>query len=40
VAIAFMQEYLRKWAHKVCEKHGLCDEAEDEEPADWWKTAD
>jgi hypothetical protein len=37
VMIAFLREFTFRWAEKVCEKYGLCDDAE--EPADWWKTA-
>jgi hypothetical protein len=37
VMIAFLREFTFRWAEKVCEKHGLCDDAD--EPADWWKTA-
>jgi hypothetical protein len=37
VLIAFLREFTFRWAEKVREKHGLCDDAD--EPADWWKTA-
>jgi hypothetical protein len=38
VVIAFLREHAFRWAHKVCEKYGLCDDMD--EPADWWKTAE
>jgi hypothetical protein len=37
VMIAFLREFTFRWSEKVCEKHGLCNDAD--EPADWWKTA-
>ena len=38
VMIAFLREFTFRWAEKVCEKYGLCDDMD--EPADWWKTAE
>jgi hypothetical protein len=36
VMIAFLREFTFRSADKICEKHGLGDDAD--EPADWWKS--
>jgi hypothetical protein len=39
VLVAFTWIHTFRWADKVCDTYGLRDGADDDEPADWWKTA-
>jgi hypothetical protein len=40
IAIGFLLAHALRWSDKVHEQCGLDDDEDEDEPADWWKTAE